>query len=109
MLNIHKLCPVFCIHSIPAGELLLVQVNRNQNETPLQEPSNEAAWSGCRGAEDTEGHMSGRGLSGGSWIHSLSVERGRSRATRSYSRKTTKSACWPLCEVGCGGISFVSV
>ena len=48
MLNIHKLCPVFCIHSIPAGELLLVQVNRNQNETPLQEPSNEAAWSGCR-------------------------------------------------------------
>ena len=72
----------------------------------------QSAPSGGRaagGAEDTGGHMSGRGLFGGSWIHSLSVKRGRSRASCSYSRKTTKSACWPLCEVGCGGISFVSV
>ena len=61
------------------------------------------------GAADTGGRMSGRGQSGTFWTHSLSEGRGRSRVTRSSSRRAIKYACWPLCEVSCGGILLVAV
>ena len=61
------LYPVLSLHSIPAGELLLVQVNRNQNETPLLEPSNEAAWSGRRLVAVCTHRGAGSRRGGGHW------------------------------------------
>ena len=52
---------------VPAGELLLLQVTRNQNQTPLQEPASESAWGGRRLLAVATHRGAGSRSAGGHW------------------------------------------
>ena len=56
-----------CLHSTHAGELLLLQVHRHQNQTPLLEPATETAYGGRRLVAVATHRGAGSRAEGGHW------------------------------------------